>query len=240
MSEPKKPTHIPKEIEINGKKKVVYVRTSETEEEMDRIRMGPFSRLDPLNIPELTERLPVRNLIIQAPYITAKRVIRTRLGVDKRTHRVLTGTNLLQSYFANEGYKDGFPVYKQFYLLFGYSESTNRRLHEIIVETLFTRYHNDDHFWVLIPKSLEEMIVQWGEALTNLRIFPYIRCVPSQEEKGPVSAANPTVSPAVGNPAPLRRVVDPSYPEEPDEFDAPKEEEDPKFRSRKKGGRRYS
>jgi hypothetical protein len=215
-----KETHIPKKIIVNGKEKTVYARTEQTESDLDHHRMGFFASVSPLPLKLFGDNLKQKQLIITAPYETAKKVIRSRLELDKRPHKVFTGTTLLQYYFANENYKDGFPVFKQFYLMFGYSESTNRRMHEVIVETLFTRYYEENHFWIIIPKPLEAMAAQWGSSLMNLRMFPAL-CFEEQEETGPISVANPTASEAIGESVVGRVFRDSSYPEEGDEFKAP-------------------
>jgi hypothetical protein len=230
-------THIPKKIVVNGKEKTVYARTAQTEKELDRHRMGFFAGVDSLPLKSFGDKLKEKQLIILAPYQTAKSVIRTRMELDKRPHKVFTGTTLLQYYFANDGYRDGFPVFKQFYLLFGFSESTNRRTHEIIVETLFTRYHAENHFWMIIPKNLEAMAAQWGSSLMNLQMFPVLDLRQSQEmeKQGPVSVANPTTSEAVGESVFSKIFRDPSYPEEPDEFSAPSSiRDDPEEERRRK------
>lgn len=175
----------------------------------------------PLPLASFGDKLKEKQLIILAPYEIAKRVIRSRLELDKRPHKVFTGTTLLQYYFANDNYRDGFPIFKQFYLFFGYSESTNRKTHEIINDTLYTRYHEENHFWMIIPKTLEAMAAQWGSQLTNLDIFPVLDLRGDQEITGPISVANPTTSDAVGGPVMSRVFKDPSYPDAPDKFAAP-------------------
>jgi hypothetical protein len=214
-----KETHIPRKVIVNGKEKTVYARTEQTERELDHYRMGFFAEVVPLPLASFGDKLKENNLIILAKYETAKRVIRTRLGLDRRAHKVFTGTTLLQYYFANDNYRDGFPIFKQFYLLFGYLESTNRRLHEIIFETLMTRNQAEDHFWLIIPRNLETMAAQWGSSLMNLNTFPILDLLEMEEETaGPISTANPTTSDAVGEPVTGRIVKDPSYPEESGEF----------------------
>src|SRR6516165_3550813 len=123
-----KETHVPKKILVNGVERIVYVRTERTERELDHHRMGFFAGVSSLSLERFGDKLKENQLIITAPYETAKRVIRARLELDKRSHRVFTGTTLLRYYFDNDNssYREGFPVFKQFYLLFGYSESTNR------------------------------------------------------------------------------------------------------------------
>ena len=216
-----KETHIPKKVMDNGKEKTVYARTNQTELELDHYRMGFFAGVASLPLASFGEKLKEKQLIILAPYDVAKSVIRTRLELDKRPHKVFTGTTLLQYYFANDNYRDGFPVFKQFYLLFGYSESTNRKMHELIFETLFTRHHAENHFWLIIPRTLEAMAAQWGSSLMNLKMFPTLNLLENQEATGPISVANPTTSDAVGEPVIGRVFRDPTYPEEPDEFAAP-------------------
>ena len=217
------PTHIPKKILVNGKEKVVYVRTEETEKGIDDYRMGPFAKIKPLPLRLFGENLKSNNLIISTTYLTAHRAIRTRLELDRRYHKVLTGATLIQKYFFdNEECRGGFPSTKQLYLLFGYSEVTNRRLHEIITETLFTRYQADGHFWMLVPKNLEAMALQWGESLLNLKMFPQLMIEPQEVQQGPVSVANPTTTTAVKEQTMGEVYRDPSYPEEPDEFAAPR------------------
>jgi hypothetical protein len=216
-----KETHVPKRVIVNGKEKTVYARTDQTERELDHYRMGFFAGVDSLPLVCFGDKLKEKQLIILAPYDTAKRVIRSRLELDRRPHKVFTGTTLLQYYFANDNYRDGFPIFKQFYLMFGYSESTNRKTHELIFETLFTRYHAENHFWMIIPRALEAMAAQWGGSLMNLKMFPTLDLLENQEITSPVSVANPTTSDAVGEPVIGRVLRDPSYPEEPDEFGAP-------------------
>jgi hypothetical protein len=219
-----KPTHTTKTIMVNGRVKTIYVRTEETVMEIDNYRMGFFARYQPLNLGVFGDKLKAQQLIISAPYAEAKRVIRTRLGLDRRPHKVLTGTTLLQYYFSPSDYREGFPVFKQLYLLFGYSESTNRRLHEVVNETFFTRDHHDSHIWLIMPNNLETMAAQWGDALLNLKTFPQL-LIPEQEREegsvsGPVSSANPVDSQAVGGPVPSSTYRHASYPQVPDEFDA--------------------
>jgi hypothetical protein len=218
-----KETHVPKKVMVNGKEKTVYARTNQTERELDHYRMGFFAGVASLPLASFGDKLKEKQLIILAPYDAAKSIIRTRLELDRRPHKVFTGTTLLQYYFANDNYRDGFPVFKQFYLLFGYSESTNRRIHELIFETLITRHHAENHFWMIIPKNLEAMAAQWGGSLMNLQMFPTLDLLTKQETEkpGPLSVANPTASEAVGGPVIGRVFRDPSYPEEPDEFAAP-------------------
>jgi hypothetical protein len=220
-------THVPKKILVNGKEKVVYVRTEKTERELDHYRMGFFAGVNPLPLNLFGDKLKEKHLVVTAHYETAKKVIRTRLGLDRRPHKVLTGTTLLQQYFFdNKECRGGFPVFKQLYLLFGYSEVTNRRLHEIVAETLFTRHHAEDHFWFVIPKTLEVMAAQWGESLLNLKEFPQLIFdgteldSSSSVEANPVSTANPTTTTAVGKPVSSPMYRDSSYPEAADEFGA--------------------
>lgn len=216
-----KETHIPKKITVNGKEKVVYARTKQTERELDHYRMGFFSGVASLPLASFGDKLKEKQMIIIAPYNTALSVIRSRMELDRRPHKVFTGTLLLQHYFANDNYRDGFPVFKQFYLLFGFHESTNRRTHEVIVETLFTRHYEENHFWMIIPKTLEAMAAQWGSSLMNLQMFPVLNLLTEEEKLGPISVANPVTSEAVGGPVASRIIRDPSYPEEPDEFAVP-------------------
>ena len=217
-----KNTHVPKKVLINGKEKVVYARTEQTETELDHYRMGFFSGVNSLPLDLFGDKLKEKQLIITAPYETAKRVIRTRMELDRRPHKVFTGTTLIQYYFANDNYRDGFPVFKQFYLMFGYSESTNRRMHEIIVETLFTRHYAENHFWMIMPRTLEAMAAQWGDSLMNLKIFPTLVFdgEESESSSGPISVANPTTTVAAGKPVMGQIFRDPSYKED-DEFAAP-------------------
>jgi hypothetical protein len=214
-----KETHVPKRVTVNGKEKTVYVRTDQTERELDHYRMGFFAGVDPLPLDLFGDKLKEKHLIIVAHYETAKKVIRTRLGLDRRSHKVFTGSTLFISHF--EGVRDGYPIFKQFYLLFGYSESTNRRMHEIIFETLMTRNQSENHFWMVIPRTLEAMAAQWGGSLMNLQMFPILNLLETQETAGPVSVANPTTSDAVGGSVIGRVFRYPSYPEEQDEFGAP-------------------
>jgi hypothetical protein len=219
-----KETHIPKKILVNGKEKTVYARTDQTERELDHYRMGFFAGVSSLPLNLFGDKLKEKQLIITAPYETAKRVIRSRMELDRRPHKVFTGTTLLQYYFINndDTYRSGFPVFKQFYLLFGYSESTNRRMHELIVETLFTRHYAENHSWIIIPRTLEAMAAQWGDSLMNLKIFPTLVFDGEESEPslGPISMANPTTTSAVGKPVMGQIIRDPSYKED-DEFAAP-------------------
>lgn len=205
-------THIPKRIMVNGKEKVVYVRTPETERELDHHRMEFFAGVAPLPLASFGDKLKEKYMIILAHYNTANSVVRSRLELDKRPHKVFTGTTLIQYYFDNDNYRDGFPVFKQFYLQFGYTDSFNKKLHELIVETLFTRHRAENHFWLIIPKTLEAMAAQWGDALMSLQTFPILDLLEDPgAEVGPVSVVSSTITDAVGGP-----VTDRIH-----EFDAP-------------------
>jgi hypothetical protein len=195
-------THVPKKMMINGKERIVYVRTEQTEREMEHYRMGFFAGVAPLPLTSFGGKLKEQQLIILAHYNTAESVIRTRLELDKRSHKVLTGTDLLQYYFedGSSTYLEGFPVFKQIYLMFGYSESGNRKLHELVNESLHKRRHAENHCWLIIPKTLEAMAAQWGNALLDLQMFSVLdlREEPGAEPRGPVSVANPAMIDAVG------------------------------------------
>jgi hypothetical protein len=196
-------THIPKKIVVNGKEKIVYARTPETEQELDHYRMEFFASVVSLPLTSFGDKLKEKQLIILAHYNTANRVVRSRLELDKRPHKVFSGTTLIQYYFDNDNYRDGFPVFKQFYLQFGYTDSHNKKLHELIVETLFTRYRAENHFWLIIPKTLEAMAAQWGDALMNLQMFPILDLLGEEEGEtaGPVSVVTPMTTDDVGRPA---------------------------------------
>lgn len=210
-------THIPKTIEVNGKKKTVFVRSKETQEEMEKFRLGPFVETPPLHLVDLNKVLDTKALIIQAPYHTARRAIRTRLDKDKTSHRVMSGSTILRDYFFySESLRSGLPQFKQLFVLFGYIEMTNRSLNQILCESLYTRSECGLHFWLLIPKTLEEMAVQWGEAFLNFRNFPFLYINNPEDNLGPVSTASIATPKPSGKSNQL--VKDPSYPEKEDEL----------------------
>ena len=195
-------THVPKKMMINGKERIVYVRTEQTEREMEHYRMGFFAEVPALPLVSFGDKLKEKQLIILAHYNTAESVVRTRLELDRRPHKVLTGTDLLQYYFENGSstYLEGFPVFKQIYLMFGYSESGNRKLHELVNESLHKRRHAENQCWLIIPKTLEAMAVQWGNALLDLQMFSVLdlREEPGAEPLGPISVATPAMTDVVG------------------------------------------
>ena len=184
-------THLPKTIVgPDGKSRVVYARTPETDQEMEKFRMGSLSEIKPLvrsQAPELVKNIQASALVVQAPYLMARQAVRTRLEIDRSPHRILNGMTLFQSHWnSSESCREGFPQFKQLFLIFGYIELTNKIQHQVICETLFTRYELGLHFWLVVPKSIEEMAAQWGDAFLNFRMFPSIR-VDSLEGSSPRS-----------------------------------------------------
>jgi hypothetical protein len=209
-------THIAKRVMTpNGSYKTVYVRTPETDQAMEQFRMGALSDVEPLDYPEFNKKLDEKFLVIEAPYLMARRAARTRLGKDRSHHRVLNGMLLFRHHFeSSASCREGFPQFNQLFLFFGYIEVTNRLQHQVVCETLFTRYELGLHFWLLVPRSLGEMAAQWGDSFLNFGMFPSIRIeAPPSEVKSPVSVARPTAPSkiVVVSSSTEEVVVDPSY-----------------------------
>lgn len=180
----------------DGKTKVVYKRTEEQERLMEDHRLGKFSLIDPLRTSNFLEVLPKKNLVLQASYLVAQRAIRARLDLDKRSYMVLTGTQLVRRYLDQESseesgsYFEGFPNFKQFYLLFGYTESKNRRLSELINEVINLRYTQGMHCWLFLSEPLEVLAGRWGDALLNLNYLPRVTINDINDRPGPQSTAS--------------------------------------------------
>lgn len=179
-----------------GLQKIVYVRTKETEEELERDRLGHLSMLKPVNHPDLTKHLPTKNLVVITPYLTGQRVIMTRLLYDKRPHKMMLGTQLVDSYVRSESYLEGFPQYPQLYIQFSYNESPNRRLADLVNEIMGLRFHLGMHSWLIVPRSIPELAAQWGDSLLNLSYLPRLNLPPQDgEEMGPNSSARTDPNP---------------------------------------------
>jgi hypothetical protein len=193
-----KETHEPKIIidPKTGREKMVYFRTKETQEALEKDRLGKLHMLKPLKIPDLDKRLKLPHLVIITPYLMSQRVILTRLLQDRSAHKIINGTQLLESYLRSQSYLEGFPQFGQLYLQFSYSEAPNRRLADLINEIMGLRYHMDMSCWLLIPRSLTELAGQWGESLLNLSYLPTFP-LPSQggDEVGPNSTAKTDYGP---------------------------------------------
>jgi hypothetical protein len=194
-------THEPKLIKDpkSGKERFVYVRSKETIEALEKDRLGKLHMLKPITNPELTERLNQKFLVVITPYITAQRVVLTRLLSDRTIHKLVNGTQLLESYLRSESYLEGFPQFNQLFIQFSYSEAPNRRLADIINEIVGLRYHLDKHCWLMIPKNLTELASQWGESLLNMTYLPTCLLPPqSGEGAGPITTAKTDHTPKVG------------------------------------------
>jgi hypothetical protein len=214
------PSHVPKVIEVGGKRRVVYVRSQETEIAMERIRLGPLADLAPLVIPGI-EKITLRDqLVIQAPYLMARRLIRTRIGQDRQLYRILSGTTLLGDYFhSNESCRSGFPAVKQLFITFGYIEATNRLLHQVLCETVFTRYESGRHFWLIIPQTIEEMANQWGDGFLNFKMFSFFKLDAPSDNLTPISPAQSlSANTSTYTKKTDSWVRDPSYPDHEDEI----------------------
>jgi hypothetical protein len=212
---------------------------------MEKFRLGSLAELQPFSttaLPDLTKSLSKSSLIIEAPYLMARRAVRTRLEKDRSAHRIMNGMVLWQHhYFASDSCREGFPQFRQYFLFFGYYELENRLMNQVISQTVFTRYELELHFWLMIPKSLGEMAAQWGDGFMNLQMFPYIK-LDSTESGGfnPMSTACSTAPPGVAKKYQKRLTTDPSFQESgsPQDFDDITQG-DVKFEKKKKpwGGR---
>jgi len=165
-------------------------RDWETSEAVERDRLGKLQLLKPLLLPELNLRLKEKQLIIVAPYLTGQRAILTRLLEDRTVHKLINGTQLLESYLKSEHYLSGFPQFNQFFLQFSYSEAPNRRLADLVNEIVGLRFHLDMHCWLIVPRSIPELASQWGESLLNLVYLPILNLPPQENDIiGPNSSA---------------------------------------------------
>lgn len=195
-------THIPKTItDSNGVTRTVYVRTAETQAVVERQRLGLLWERPAWVGGGYEGQQAATHLVVQARQEVAERVMRARLDYDQRPHRILSGVELLGAYFhENEGFRGAFPKIVQLFLYFGYLESTNKLLHQLVYELMALRRLQNAHCWLLIPKSLKEMAIQWGDAFLNLEGFPYLSLVDGHDDgMGPVSVAAPAaLVPVVG------------------------------------------
>lgn len=183
--------------------KTVYVRTKETEKQLEQDRLGTLGMLEPIQHPELGGFLHHRNAVVVTPYLSGQRTILTRLLYDKKPHKVMLGTQLVDSFVRSESYLEGFPQFAQFYLQFSYNESPNRRLADLVNEIMGLRFHLGLHSWLIIPRPLPELAAQWGESLLNLSYLPRLVLPASIGElMGPNSTAktDPTLRPNQGGP----------------------------------------
>jgi hypothetical protein len=184
-------THDVKVHQNGDRIKLVWSRTPEQKEEMEKLRLGPFAEMEPMTTSIFTAVLPKKNMVFISDYYTAQRAIGTRLRLDKRPHKILTGTQLVSSYLGkgedggSDEYFEGFPVFKQLYVLFGYMESKNRRLAELINELVSMRYHQKLHCWLFINCPLEILAPRWGEVLLNLKFLPSTKLDPAKGHDGP-------------------------------------------------------
>lgn len=166
-------THTQKVIELpNGKKKVVYVRTEKTEQDLEKIRLGNLFSKPLLTDSKIVDRINLPFLVIITSQEMALRITRTRLERNKKPHRVLTGTQVLDHYLNNTGYLEAFSNSPQLFILFSYLESANRRLGELINELISNRNLIGKDCWLFLPKSIPEIAAQWGQGLHNLKQFP--------------------------------------------------------------------
>jgi hypothetical protein len=186
MSE--KPTHTGRLVtDSTGRSRMVYRRTPETEEEMEKIRLGPLALLEPFHSPIMSGRILEPTFVIQTSQDLACRLILARILQDRKPHRVITGTKIISAYLSNESYFDAFSNFAQLFILFGYQEHGNRRLAEFINELVSTRHLEGQHVWLFIPKPLVDMAAQWGDSLLNLKFLPNLQIL-SEDSMGPVSA----------------------------------------------------
>lgn len=170
-------THKPTVVKgPDGRDKVLYRRTPETIEEIEKMRLGVFSEETPLPLSKFGDNLRTKNMIILAKYPIALRAIRTRLDLDKRPHRFMTGANILKHYLekVSTDYLEGFPQTKHLYLTFSYTDSPNRRMADILHELMGLRYTLKLHCWLFLPQPLNQLALQWGESMTALSYLPLL------------------------------------------------------------------
>jgi len=153
-----------------GKKRIwdtpVYQRSDEHQEEMEKYRLGPFAGEDPTADTRILKVLRTNHQVFIAPYPVARTITATRLLRESKSHKLLTGSDLLADYLSDDtsqSLHEGFPQFHQLFLFFGYTEAKNRRLPQIVVQLMGQRFHKGMHSWLFFPDSLARMEEKWGD-----------------------------------------------------------------------------
>lgn len=175
-----------------GKTRQVWCRSAKTVVEMEKLRLGPLYEMEDLTQRVFCNSLKKIRVIFIATLKTAQRAIRTRLRKDHSLHKIVNGTQILEAYLGgSDSYLSGWDQFEQLFILFSYSESTNRRLPELVNELIGLRGHLGKHVWLFIPKDLGSLSLQWGEVIRTLDYLEVIRLEAESEEdlRGPQSSA---------------------------------------------------
>jgi len=177
---------------VREKYVVSYERSEVQEEEMDKLRMGPFSMIPDTHDNRINlDFLRRAHQIIIAPFKVAERIIATRLRREARPHKILTGTDILHDYLDKEGSSlsllEGFPMFHQLFILFGYYEADNKYVPSLITQLVGQRYKERKHIWVFLERDFETTASKWP-AIANLNYIYTVKIESLEDlrqEKGP-------------------------------------------------------
>jgi len=154
-----------------GPPRVVYQRTKETEEAIHNHRLGEYWNTPPLQDRDFRALLGANMGIFIGEYLVCRMALRAKLDIAlEENFRVINGTQILSEFLkdAKEDFLNGYPHDRFVAVMYGFTESTNRRVPDLIKELIGTRYQRAMDTWIFFPKNITLMAEQWGPSLLDL------------------------------------------------------------------------
>jgi len=161
---------------------VTYVRSEQTEKDMEELRLGKFSRQATTKDPTALGLFKNSQQIVICSHFIARTLTATRLRKDPRVYKSLTGGELLTGYLdqgdggSSTTLLEGFINFPSLYLFFGFSDAPNSYVPHLLVQLIGQRYHNAAHVWLFVPTSLEQLAIRYkNDVLQDLNYLPTTR-----------------------------------------------------------------
>lgn len=156
--------------------KIFYKRSEQAERDAELRRLGSFAEVQQTKDISVLALAGKRNLVVVAPYFISRVIAATMLRQNRRPHVVLTGSDVLQrSFDKNYSLWDGFSVFPQLYVFFGYVDAPNKYLPSLIVQLMGQRFHEGRQAWLFMPAEPITMVKQWTEAMHGLSYLERVR-----------------------------------------------------------------
>ena len=185
-----KPVVIPEETHraikvidpTSGRVRKVFCRTQALVDKLAQERLGDWGSETVLQDSEFSVipwGIDFARLVVS--YNIARRVIATAVQRSQMRYRVILGSDVLHSYLEKQDdYYGAYELDEKLFILFGYCESKNRRISELVNELVAFRYHKKLSVWVFVPESLEVMTIKWGPAMQALSYLTEVKVTPNQ------------------------------------------------------------